>query len=104
VARPYVRAFVRPTSLTSYPIGPCFTAGHLVETNAAWRSERPLVFATRCNACLRCYLSCPDGAIVLEGSTVRVDYDFCKGCGVCARECAGHAIEMSPEPRTGGRG
>ena len=25
------------------------------------------------------------------------DYDFCKGCGVCAQECPRHAITMIEE-------
>jgi pyruvate ferredoxin oxidoreductase delta subunit len=45
---PKVRPFVRPSSPKEYPVGPCFTAGHLVETNASWRSERPLVTAQLC--------------------------------------------------------
>jgi Pyruvate/2-oxoacid:ferredoxin oxidoreductase delta subunit len=26
-----------------------------------------------------------------------VDYDYCKGCGVCANECPKKAIAMVPE-------
>ena len=26
-----------------------------------------------------------------------VDYDFCKGCGICAEECPCGAIQMQPE-------
>jgi pyruvate ferredoxin oxidoreductase delta subunit len=103
MAKPWVRAYLRPRSLADYPTGPCFTAGHLAETNASWRSERPVLTLDRCNACLRCYLGCPDGAIVLQGSGVAIDYDFCKGCGVCVRECSTHALAMAPENRKGDR-
>jgi NAD-dependent dihydropyrimidine dehydrogenase PreA subunit len=27
-----------------------------------------------------------------------IDYDYCKGCGLCAAECPCGAIEMEPEP------
>lgn len=101
MAKPYVRAYVRPNSLAGYPTGPCFTAGHLAETNAAWRSERPVLTLERCNACLRCYLACPDGAVLLRGRSIDIDYDFCKGCGLCVRECGTHALEMVPENRKG---
>jgi pyruvate ferredoxin oxidoreductase delta subunit len=31
---------------------------------------------------------CPDSAIIVEDAKVKgVDYDHCKGCGICAREC-----------------
>jgi len=28
-----------------------------------------------------------------------VDYDYCKGCGICANECPANAIEMKREVR-----
>ena len=97
MASPFVRPYVRPRSPEDYPTGPCFTAGHLVETNASWRSERPVLSFGRCTGCLRCYLACPDGAVLRAGAAVRIDYDFCKGCGICARECKAQAILMIPE-------
>jgi NAD-dependent dihydropyrimidine dehydrogenase PreA subunit len=27
-----------------------------------------------------------------------IDYDYCKGCGLCATECPSGAIQMTPEP------
>jgi len=95
--RPQVRPFVRPSSPKAYPVGPCFTAGHLVETNASWRSERPLITVGLCTSCLRCTCACPDGAILRITTGVSIDYDFCKGCGICVRECAVQAITMIPE-------
>jgi pyruvate ferredoxin oxidoreductase delta subunit len=33
---------------------------------------------------------CPDMAIkVKDGKREAFDYDYCKGCGICARECPG---------------
>ena len=95
--RPKVRPYVRPNSPEAYPVGPCFTAGHLVETNASWRSERPLVTVLLCTACQRCVHACPDGAVLRDGTGVSIDYDFCKGCGICVRECTAQAITMVPE-------
>jgi pyruvate ferredoxin oxidoreductase delta subunit len=100
MAKPFVRPFARPRSPEAYPVGPCFTAGHLVETNATWRSERPVVTAGSCSGCLRCVLACPDGAVLYARAAVRIDYDFCKGCGLCVRECPAGAIRMIPEKVT----
>ena len=54
-----------------------------------------------CIACDNCYGVCPDNAVIkLEpgGSyQYEVDYDFCKGCGICAEECPCGAIKMEPE-------
>lgn len=63
----------------------------------SWRSQRPVWDGQRCVHCFICWVYCPDSAIrVREGKVVGIDYDYCKGCGICARECppkAG-AIEM----------
>ena len=82
----------------------CFEAGHLVSKNAGWRSVRPVLDEAACTRCLLCYMQCPDGTIykvadedVRGGIRLAVDYDFCKGCGVCAKACRCGAISMVPE-------
>ncbi len=53
-----------------------------------WRTERPLWDDEKCIHCLLCWVYCPDSAIIVEDAKVKgVDYDHCKGCGICAREC-----------------
>lgn len=93
----------------------CFEAGHLVDKNAGWRNQRPVVDAAACTGCLQCYLHCPDGAVfkpaadessaegealapgALPTAAVAIDLDFCKGCGICARICRFGALRMVPE-------
>ena len=82
----------------------CFEAGHLVSKNAGWRSMRPVLDKAACTRCLLCYMQCPDGTIykvadedARGGIRLAVDYDFCKGCGVCAKACRCGAISMVPE-------
>jgi 2-oxoacid:acceptor oxidoreductase delta subunit (pyruvate/2-ketoisovalerate family) len=51
-----------------------------------------------CFGCDNCYGVCPDNAIVkLADGQYAIDYDYCKGCGLCAAECPCGAIEMQPE-------
>ena len=80
----------------------CFEAGYLTVKNAGWRNMRPVIDAAACTGCLQCYLHCPDGTIfkVAEPAAhapVAVDYDFCKGCGICVKVCAFGAVAMIPE-------
>jgi len=32
-----------------------------------------------------------------EGGGVRIDYDYCKGCGICGAVCPVKAIRMAEE-------
>lgn len=54
-----------------------------------------------CFACDNCYGVCPDNAVIKLDPTgsyaYEIDYDHCKGCGLCAEECPCGAIEMVPE-------
>lgn len=88
----------------------CYRAGHLVTRNAGWRNLRPVLTPSLCTGCLQCYLYCPDGAVVRTRATkdqlsagdspaaaVALDYDFCKGCGICVRACRFDALTMIPE-------
>ena len=55
---------------------------------ADWRTHVPVLDRDKCISCLRCWISCPDTAIiVVDGKNTGFDLDHCKGCGICAREC-----------------
>ncbi|MCK5145860.1 4Fe-4S binding protein [bacterium] len=99
--RPEKVHWIRPEKLSEYPTGPGFNAGHLVTINAGWRTFRPVIDLNKCTTCLRCYLVCPDGTIYKKYGKVAVEYDFCKGCGVCAHECKVGAICMEKEDGNG---
>jgi 2-oxoacid:acceptor oxidoreductase delta subunit (pyruvate/2-ketoisovalerate family) len=64
-----------------------------------WRTGvKPSVELSRCVNCLLCWLHCPDSAIVLDGETFTgFDYDYCKGCEICAEVCPVDAIAMVSE-------
>ncbi len=63
-----------------------------------WRAWRPVFEADKCVNCMLCWVFCPDSCILVEEEKmVGVDYDHCKGCGICAHECPTNALEMKPE-------
>ncbi len=61
----------------------------------AWRSLRPVKFDEKCTSCSLCWLYCPEGCITPD--KFEINYTYCKGCGICAEECAPKAIEMERE-------
>ena len=95
--RPKKQDYIRPIHINDFPVGPQFEAGHLAETNAGWRTFRPVVDHDKCVFCLRCYMVCPDGTIFKDNGKINIDLDFCKGCGVCEYECPKDAIVMVKE-------
>jgi 2-oxoacid:acceptor oxidoreductase delta subunit (pyruvate/2-ketoisovalerate family) len=103
---PYLRSGLEIGPET-YASSTCFTAGYLVSPNAGWRSVRPVIDHMQCTLCLQCYMHCPDGTIYKvrdeEGTLVSlgIDYDFCKGCGVCMKVCPAPCIEMINEKEFG---
>jgi 2-oxoacid:acceptor oxidoreductase delta subunit (pyruvate/2-ketoisovalerate family) len=70
----------------------------LDSTNALYEARRCLSCGN-CFECDNCYGMCPDNAVIKLGSDNRFkfNYDFCKGCGICAQECPCGAIMMVPE-------
>ena len=72
--------------------------GGLNEDNALFEARRCLSCGN-CFECDNCFGVCPDNAVRKLGTGERYefDYDFCKGCGICVKECPCGAIEMVPE-------
>jgi len=54
-----------------------------------------------CSLCENCYSFCPDSAVSWndQQEIFEIDYDFCKGCGICANECCSHCMETVPEEK-----
>jgi NADPH-dependent glutamate synthase beta subunit-like oxidoreductase len=52
-----------------------------------------------CNQCDNCYIYCPDTSVILERNPQgrHIDYDYCKGCGLCVVECPRNAMSLGEE-------
>ncbi len=72
--------------------------GGLDETNAQYEARR-CMSCGNCFECDNCYGVCPDNAVIKlgPGKRFKYNYDYCKGCGICASECPCGAIKMVPE-------
>jgi pyruvate ferredoxin oxidoreductase delta subunit len=95
-----IRPAVREKKIFGFadvPEDTSYEAGYLVSVNSGWRSIRPVVNTETCIGCMQCYLYCPDGVIAIQNGKAVIDYDFCKGCGICSKICKPHAIQMESE-------
>ena len=78
------------------------------EVERGFSESQALRSAKRCFNCRICSFYsncdefCPDLAIHLNERSVEreIDYDHCKGCGICVEECPRAAIRMVPEEIT----
>ena len=77
------------------PAGVCWKSSKDFLTGD-WKTYTPILNVEKCTICLLCLIFCPDGAInwKSEKGNIEIDYNFCKGCGICANECPTNAIDM----------
>lgn len=81
--------------------------GSFDEVNLGFSRKRAVQEAERCfqcgmcTLCENCYTFCPDSALWWKDQrkAFEIDYEFCKGCGICAHECPSHYIEMVREEK-----
>jgi NADPH-dependent glutamate synthase beta subunit-like oxidoreductase len=52
-----------------------------------------------CNHCDNCRTFCPDMAVKKKKDRYEIDYDYCKGCGICFEECPRGAVLLEGETR-----
>jgi NADPH-dependent glutamate synthase beta subunit-like oxidoreductase len=75
------------------------------EVQIGFDLEQTLAEAERCFSCGTCIQCdncvhyCPDLAVKREGDGYVVLTDYCKGCGICVRECPTGSMKMIEESR-----
>jgi NADPH-dependent glutamate synthase beta subunit-like oxidoreductase len=80
-------------------------AGTDVEVEQAFDVAAALAEAERCFSCGtciecdNCVVVCPDLAVVRNADGYAVLGDYCKGCGLCVRECPTGSMDMVEERR-----
>lgn len=91
-------------SWRNLPCGAILTDTERIKENktGAWRSMVPIYDEKKCIQCLVCWIYCPDSSIIIQdGKVVGINYDYCKGCGICASVCPKkvQAIKMEKEKK-----
>jgi len=72
-----------------------------ISANTAMREAGRCFNCGICNDCDNCYLFCPD-VCILRGRDMterHIDYDYCKGCGLCVVECPRNAMTLGEEEK-----
>lgn len=72
--------------------------GNLTPEKALGEAQR-CFSCGKCYFCDNCYLLCPDASVLKqeEGTVHVLDYEYCKGCGICENECPVGVIDMEKE-------
>jgi pyruvate ferredoxin oxidoreductase delta subunit len=53
-----------------------------------WRVMKPVWNTELCIDCQNCWIYCPDSAVISRDKEIQgIDYDHCKGCGICVEVC-----------------
>ena len=72
-----------------------------VSGNIAMREAERCFNCGLCNQCDNCHLFCPDLSVIRgkDGQGRHINYDYCKGCGLCVVECPRNAMTLEEEGR-----
>jgi pyruvate ferredoxin oxidoreductase delta subunit len=65
-----------------------------------WRIFTPVIDDSKCTptrqnkpSCFICWMYCPE-AVIQKTIPVKINMDYCKGCGICSQVCPVQAITM----------
>ena len=103
-------ATIKKLNLNYYPRAerverPLFTSKSFDECGLNLSDDQAFIEAQRCMSCgncmscNNCLAVCPDNAIKRDVLGLYIDYDYCKGCGICERECPCGSIKMESEDK-----
>jgi NADPH-dependent glutamate synthase beta subunit-like oxidoreductase len=89
---------VRPTLQAARRVSTFDEVTGGLDASSALFEARRCMSCGNCFGCDNCYGACPDNAVIkVDAGHYVIDYDYCKGCGICAAECPCGSIAMVQE-------
>ncbi len=70
-----------------------------LDTTAALNETERCFSCGFCIFCDNCFYYCPDMAVVREDDGYSIRTDYCKGCGLCVKECPTSSVVLHEELR-----
>ncbi len=70
-----------------------------ISANLAMRESERCFNCGLCNQCDNCFIYCPDTSVMRDKDHQgrHINYDYCKGCGLCVVECPRNAMSLREE-------
>ena len=70
-----------------------------ISANLAMRESERCFNCGLCNQCDNCFIFCPDTSVIRDKDHQgrHINYDYCKGCGLCVVECPRNAMSLGEE-------
>jgi len=86
------------TAYHAHAVRVCGTRADLTHGQALAEAAR-CFSCGHCTACDNCLVYCPDMAVRRVRGGYEIAADYCKGCGLCVRECPTGAIALAEEAK-----
>lgn len=70
-----------------------------ISANVAMKEAERCFNCGLCNQCDNCFIFCPDISVIRDKDHQgrHINYDYCKGCGLCVVECPRNAMSLGEE-------
>jgi NADPH-dependent glutamate synthase beta subunit-like oxidoreductase len=70
-----------------------------ISANLAMKESERCFNCGLCNQCDNCFIYCPDTSVMRDKDHQgrHINYDYCKGCGLCVVECPRNAMSLREE-------
>ncbi|MGA3209578.1 MAG: FAD-dependent oxidoreductase [Syntrophales bacterium] len=95
----FIPRVIQPRLLTEERVQSFEEIDLKISANLAMRESERCFNCGLCNQCDNCFIFCPDISVIRDKDhqARHINYDYCKGCGLCVVECPRNAMSLGEE-------